>query len=72
MLHEHLSSHVQPWFKADVEALLAEPDIAAVRTGKYVSMHIRRTDKQIYDKDPFTETEVKKRKYFCMPHSPDP
>eukprot|EP00903_Cladosiphon_okamuranus_P007627 g7396.t1 len=57
MLYEHLTSHLQPWFKADVEAILAEPDIAAVRAGTYVSMHIRRTDKQIYDGGPFTETE---------------
>ena len=58
MLYEHLTAYFQPWFKADVEAILAEPDIAAVRAGKYVSMHIRRTDKQLFDGDPLTETEV--------------
>lgn len=72
MLYEHLNSHLQPWFEADVQALLAEPDIAAVRAGKYVSMHIRRTDKQIFDRDPFTETEVHNRTYCCNMHSPTP
>ncbi|CAM9383799.1 unnamed protein product [Ectocarpus sp. 6 AP-2014] len=45
MLHNLLHTHIQPWFKADVQAILDEPDIAAMRSGKYVGLHIRRTDK---------------------------
>lgn len=56
-----MHSHVQPWFKADVEAILDEPDIAAVREGKYVGMHIRRTDK-INDGVTLTPTEVRARR----------
>lgn len=59
-LFEYLHEHLQPWFKADAQAVLDEPDIAALRGSKYVSMHIRRTDKQIYDGASFTETMVRK------------
>ncbi|CAM9879742.1 unnamed protein product [Ectocarpus sp. 8 AP-2014] len=45
MLHNLLHTHIQPWFKADVQAILDEPGIAAMRSGKYVGLHIRRTDK---------------------------
>ncbi|CAM9619263.1 unnamed protein product [Ectocarpus fasciculatus] len=45
MLHNLLHTHVQPWFKADVEAILDKPDVAAMRSGKYIGIHIRRTDK---------------------------
>ncbi|CAM9255484.1 unnamed protein product [Ectocarpus sp. 12 AP-2014] len=46
MLLDHLQSHLQPWFKADVQHILDEPATAAVRNGTYLSMHIRRTDKK--------------------------
>eukprot|EP00903_Cladosiphon_okamuranus_P007629 g7398.t1 len=46
-LYDYLNSHVQPWFKDDVQAILDEPDVAAVREGKYVGMHIRRGDKEL-------------------------
>ncbi|CAM9212405.1 unnamed protein product, partial [Ectocarpus sp. 13 AM-2016] len=46
MLLDHLQSHLQPWFKADVQHILDEPGTAAVRNGTYLSMHIRRTDKK--------------------------
>lgn len=46
MLLDHLQSHLQPWFKADVQRILDEPGTAAVRNGTYLSMHIRRTDKK--------------------------
>eukprot|EP00903_Cladosiphon_okamuranus_P007625 g7394.t1 len=59
-LYDFIYSHAQPWFKADVQAILDEPDIAALREGKYVGMHIRRTDKLIYDGAQLTPTE----KYF--------
>lgn len=62
MLYDHLSMHFQPWFEADVQALLSEPDITAIRAEKYVSMHIRRTDK--IAETPATDTEVKSRSYF--------
>ena len=58
-LFDYLHEYLQPWFKADVEAILAEPDIATLRSGRFVGMHIRRTDKQIYDGAALTETEVK-------------
>lgn len=45
MLHNLLHTNIQPWFKADVQAILGEPDIATMRSGKYVGLHIRRTDK---------------------------
>eukprot|EP00903_Cladosiphon_okamuranus_P007636 g7405.t1 len=59
-LYDYMHSHLQPWFKADVQAILDEPDIAALRQGKYVGMHIRRTDKLIYDGAQLTPT----KKYF--------
>ncbi|CAM9127186.1 unnamed protein product, partial [Ectocarpus sp. 4 AP-2014] len=46
MLLDHLQSHLQPWFKRDVQHVLDEPGTAAVRNGTYLSMHIRRTDKK--------------------------
>ncbi|CAM9336551.1 unnamed protein product [Ectocarpus fasciculatus] len=46
MLLDHLQSHLQPWFKADVQRILDEPGTAAVRNGTYLSIHIRRTDKK--------------------------
>lgn len=55
-LYDYLHSNVQPWFKADVQAILDEPDVAAVREGKYVGMHIRRGDKELEVKH--TETKV--------------
>ena len=58
-LFDYLHEYLQPWFKADVEAILAEADIATLRSGRFVGMHIRRTDKQIYDGAVLTETEVK-------------
>lgn len=43
-LLEHLHSHLQPWFRADVNAILREPDIGALGAREYVSMHVRRGD----------------------------
>ncbi|CAM9795718.1 unnamed protein product [Ectocarpus fasciculatus] len=57
-LYEYLLSNLQPWCKADVQAILDEPEIAALRSGKYVSMHIRRTDKITIDQAKFTTTET--------------
>lgn len=57
-LYDYMYSHVQPWFKADIQAILDEPDIAALRRGRYIGMHIRRTDKLIYDGAKLTPTEV--------------
>lgn len=56
MLVDHLHSYLQPWFKADIQRILDEPDIAEMRNGKYVGMHIRRTDKANEVK--LTKTEV--------------
>lgn len=56
MLVDHLHSYLQPWFKADIQRILDEPDIAEIRNGKYVGMHIRRTDKANEIK--LTKTEV--------------
>ncbi|CBN75391.1 hypothetical protein Esi_0090_0082 [Ectocarpus siliculosus] len=60
MLVDHLHSYLQPWFKADIQRILDEPDIAEMRNGKYVGMHIRRTDKANETK--LTKTEVYFRK----------
>ncbi|CAM9674084.1 unnamed protein product [Ectocarpus fasciculatus] len=60
MLVDHLHSYLQPWFKADIQRILDEPDIAEMRNGKYVGMHIRRTDKANEVK--LTKTEVYFRK----------
>ncbi|CAN0323174.1 unnamed protein product [Ectocarpus sp. 12 AP-2014] len=57
-LYEYLLSNLQPWCKADVQAILDEPEIAALRSGHYVSMHIRRTDKISIDQAEFTTTET--------------
>lgn len=48
-LFHYLHSHLQPWFTADVQAIRDEPDIASLMEGNYVGIHIRRTDKLIYD-----------------------
>ena len=60
-LHDYLHSHLQPWFKADVHAILDEPDVAAVREGRYVGMHIRRGDKKI------EATRVRTQVRECLP-----
>lgn len=39
---------------------MEEPNIAVVKRGSYVSMHIRRTDKLIFDGATKTETVVRK------------
>ncbi|CAN0221093.1 unnamed protein product [Scytosiphon promiscuus] len=44
-LYSFLQSFRQPWFKADIQAVLDEPPLAALRRQPYVSMHIRRADK---------------------------
>lgn len=56
-LFDYLHSHLQPWFRADVEAILNEPDLVAVGEGEYVSMHIRRGDKLLREATK-TKTEV--------------
>ena len=56
MLYDYLHSHLQPWFKADVQAILDEPEINTLRAEKYVSLHIRRTDKRLEVKH--TKTKV--------------
>ena len=58
MLLEHVYSHFQPWFEDAVSAILDESAIAALRRGKYVGVHIRRTDKLVSEAEE-TETEVR-------------
>lgn len=57
MLLDHIYSYFQPWFEDAISAILNEPPIAALRQGKYVGVHIRRTDK-IVSEAKKTETEV--------------
>lgn len=57
---DYIHSFLQPWVKDDMQSLLQAPDVAAVRSGTYISMHVRRTDKQVYEEAKKTETEVKK------------
>lgn len=56
---DYLHSFLQPWVKHDMRSVLREPDIVAVRAGKYISMHVRRTDKQVYNEAQKTETVVR-------------
>lgn len=65
-LFDYLHSHHPPWFKADVQAILDEPDIAAMREGIYVGMHIRRGDKKYEAR----ATTTKERMRVGMPLSP--
>ncbi|CAN0471407.1 unnamed protein product [Ectocarpus sp. 12 AP-2014] len=57
-LYEYMLSHLQPWCKADIQSILEEQDIAKIRQENYVGMHIRRTDKIIYDGAHLTETKT--------------
>ncbi|CAM9804238.1 unnamed protein product [Ectocarpus sp. 8 AP-2014] len=57
-LYEYMLSHLQPWCEADIQSVLEEEDIAKIRRGNYVGMHIRRTDKIIYDGAHITETKT--------------
>ncbi|CAM9522581.1 unnamed protein product, partial [Ectocarpus sp. 12 AP-2014] len=57
-LYEYMLSHLQPWCKADIQSILEEEDIAKMREGNYVAMHIRRTDKILIDGAQKTETKV--------------
>ncbi|CAM9473235.1 unnamed protein product [Ectocarpus sp. 13 AM-2016] len=57
-LYEYILSHLQPWCEADIQSILEEDDIVKMRQGNYVGMHIRRTDKIIYDGAHLTETKV--------------
>lgn len=45
MLADHIMSHLQPWVLDDIQALLSEPELSAVRARKYVGIHVRRGDK---------------------------
>lgn len=56
MLYDYVHSHLQPWFEADVQAIIDEPGVTTLRGEKYASMHIRRTDKDLEVEH--TETEV--------------
>lgn len=56
---DYIHSFLQPWVKHDMRLMLREPDIAAVRAGKYISMHVRRTDKLVYNEAKKTETVVR-------------
>ncbi|CAM9886103.1 unnamed protein product [Scytosiphon promiscuus] len=40
-------SHLQPWFEADIRAIIEEDKLLSVRNGKYVAIHVRRGDKLI-------------------------
>ncbi|CAN0252203.1 unnamed protein product, partial [Scytosiphon promiscuus] len=44
-LANFIYSHLQPWFEADIRAIVEEDMIRPVRTGKYVAIHVRRGDK---------------------------
>ncbi|CAN0466623.1 unnamed protein product [Ectocarpus sp. 12 AP-2014] len=57
-LYEYMLLHLQPWCKADIQSILEEEDIAKIRQENYVGMHIRRTDKIIYDGAHLTETKT--------------
>eukprot|EP00903_Cladosiphon_okamuranus_P013102 g12221.t1 len=56
MLLDHVYSHFQKWFENDIAAILNEPSIATLRQGKYMGVHVRRTDKLLYEAIK-TETE---------------
>ena len=47
ILLDYLHSHWQPWLKRDIQSILDEPAIAAVRGVPYISIHVRRGDKLI-------------------------
>ena len=49
ILLDHLHSHWQPWLKRDIQSILVEPAIAAVREVPYISIHVRRGDKLIHE-----------------------
>ncbi|CAN0316971.1 unnamed protein product [Ectocarpus sp. 6 AP-2014] len=57
-LYEYMLSHLQPWCKADIQSILEEEDIAKIRRGNYVAVHIRRADKILIDGAQKTETKV--------------
>lgn len=59
ILYDYLHSNLQPWFEADVQAILDEPDITTLRGEEYIGMHIRRTDKDLEVKH--TETKVRSK-----------
>ncbi|CAM9367933.1 unnamed protein product, partial [Ectocarpus sp. 8 AP-2014] len=40
-----LYSNVQPWFREDTDSILRESDVASVRSGRYIAIHVRRGDK---------------------------
>ncbi|CAM9288060.1 unnamed protein product [Ectocarpus sp. 13 AM-2016] len=43
----YVYSNMQPWFKEDTDSILRENDVASVRSGRYVAIHVRRGDKLI-------------------------
>lgn len=45
ILADHLMSNFQPWLVGDIHSILSEPEIAAVREGNFVGVHVRRGDK---------------------------
>lgn len=63
MLYGYLQSFRQPWFEADIQGVLDEPPIAALRRQPYVSMHIRRADKKKEARP--TNTTVRTRVPAC-------
>ena len=45
----YLHSHRQPWLKKDIERVLGESEIAPVRAGAYIGIHVRRGDKLLHE-----------------------
>ncbi|CAM9858440.1 unnamed protein product, partial [Ectocarpus sp. 12 AP-2014] len=41
----YLYSNVQPWFREDTDFILRESEVASVRSGRYIAIHVRRGDK---------------------------
>lgn len=45
VIGKFMDSHRQPWVKRDIDSVLSEASIAAVREGTFIGLHVRRGDK---------------------------
>ncbi|CAN0062939.1 unnamed protein product [Ectocarpus sp. 12 AP-2014] len=54
----HVYSNMQPWFREDTDSILRENNVASVRSGRYVAIHVRRGDKLLLKEASKTEVSV--------------
>lgn len=59
---QYFHSYRQPWLKRDIISIIEEDEITELRSGPFISMHVRRGDKLVHEAKRYeTEVSVDKR-----------